>query len=359
MNIFRIIAFLLSDKEIQFVKTIELLNLQLRVQKAIHKEKRKMKPEERRAIGKLAYDLRRLLRLGTIETIFKPETLIRWFERFANRKYDSSKSKRVGRPPISDDQINLIIKIAIENKTWGADRIAGQMNNLGYKVSDQSVLNILKKNGIPTGPKTKMSISWETFLKAHWDQIWACDFFHKAILTSSGIKIFKVFVFIQYSTRKVKIIGMEENPDGEWMAQMARNITDVFEPMLVDCKYLIHDADKLYTKQFKRYLKKSGIRTKKIPPRSPNLNPFAERVIRSIKEECLDHLIIIGENNLRRIMKEYTEHYHYERNHQGIGNQIIESENEILQHSKKGRGEILCKERVGGLLKYYYRKKVA
>ncbi|PCJ51292.1 MAG: hypothetical protein COA79_26650, partial [Planctomycetota bacterium] len=137
MNIFRIIAFLLSDKEIQFVKTIELLNLQLRVQKAMYKEMRKMKPEERRAIGKLAYDLRRLLRLGTIETIFKPETLIRWFERFANRKYDSSKSKRVGRPPISDEQINLIIKIAIENKTWGADRIAGQMNNLGYKVSDQ------------------------------------------------------------------------------------------------------------------------------------------------------------------------------------------------------------------------------
>lgn len=95
---------------------------------------------------------------------------------------------------------------------------------------------------------------------------------------------------------------------------------------------------------------------KDCPPHCPNMNPFAERVIRSTKEECLDYLIILGEDSLRRIMKEYVEHYHYERNHQGIDNQIIESENEILQHSKKGVGEITCKERLGGLLKYYYRQ---
>ena len=187
-------------------------------------------------------------------------------------------------------------------------------------------------------------------------QIWSCDFLLVPVLTLFSIKHFHVLVFIQYCTRRIKIVGIREQPDGEWMEQIAKNITDRFEPMLTNCKYLVHDRDPLYTLKFAQTLKDFGITPIKTPPRSPNLNPYAERVIRSIKEECLNNLIIFGESNLRRILKNYIEHYHLERCHQGIENKIIESENETLKHSQDSDDPIEIKERIGGLLKYYYRQ---
>jgi hypothetical protein len=187
-------------------------------------------------------------------------------------------------------------------------------------------------------------------------KLWSCDFLLVPVLTMMGIKHFHVFVFIQYCTRQIKIVGVREKPDGAWTEQIAKNITCNYDPTMSNCKYLIHDRDTLYTMKFEQTLKDFGITTIKTPPRSPNLNPYAERVIRSIKEECLSSVIFFGQNNLRKYLKQYVEHYHLERNHQGIKNQIIESENETLSHSKKGQGEIIKKERIGGLLNYYYRK---
>ncbi len=252
--------------------------------------------------------------------------------------------------------LNSPKKMATENKTWGADRIVGALKNLGIQISDQTVLNILSKNEIPIAPDRKQEKTWKEFVKLHTDQLWACDFFLVPVLTLAGIRHFHVFVFIQYCTRQIKIVGVRDRPDGEWMEQIAKNITDHFEPMLPNCKYLVHDRDSLFTIKFESTLKESGITTVKTPPRSPNLNPFIERFNRSIKHECINNMIIFGEKNLRRFLKQYSEHYHFERNHQGIGNEIIESDNEVLLHSKKGEGEILKKERIGGLLNYYYRK---
>lgn len=124
---------------------------------------------------------------------------------------------------------------------------------------------------------------------------------------------------------------------------------------ITNCKYLVHDRDYFYTHKFESILKDSGITPIKTPPQSPNLNAFAERVIRFIEEECLGEQIILGEHNLKRMLKEYQDYYNSERPHQGIGNEIIQ-QNEVLIHSKKGEGEILKKERLGGLLNYYYRK---
>ncbi|PCJ58347.1 MAG: hypothetical protein COA79_13910 [Planctomycetota bacterium] len=359
MNIMIIMKLLMSTTDQDFLKIIEFLNAEIRILKTINKEHREMNDEERFTLSTLAQGIKKALRLGTLETIFKPKTILGWLKRFENRKFDGSKSRKgKGRPSISEVIRNLVITLALANKSWGADRIAGQMHNLNYEISDQTVLNILKENNIPIAPIRKLNTTWKEFLKAHWDQIWGIDFFQKGVWTFSGIKIVKVFVAIQYCTRKIKVLGIIENPNEEWMMQQARNITDVYEPMLENCKHLVHDGDPLYTPKFISYLNPE-INTIKILPNSPNMNPFAERVIRSIREDCLNHLAIVGEGSLRKIMKEYVDHYHFERNHQGIGNQIIESENEILQHSKKGKGEILCQERVGGLLIYYYRNKVA
>ena len=272
------------------------------------------------------------------------------------------------------------IQMATENKTWGADRIVGALKNLGITISDQTVLNILEKNGIPIAPDRKKEKTWEEFIKLHTDQnearmakfswlgqpegqvqgctkqLWACDFFLVPVLTLAGIRHFHIFVFIQYCTRQIKIVGVRDNPDGTWMEQMAKNITDQFEPMLPNCRYLVHDRDSLFTIKFENTLIKFGITPIKTPPRSPNLNPFIERFNRSIKHECLNNMIIFGEKNLRKFLKEYAQHYHFERNHQGIENEIIESENETLKLSQTGKGAIAKKERISGLLNYYYRQ---
>lgn len=379
INFFR---FINNRKSTDLIKINQFLAQEVAVLMVMVKEGRKNpNNKERRLLGILANDIKKILRKGLVPTMFQPETILKWYRQFANAKFDGSKNREYpgkGRPKIKKSTVKLIIQMANANRTWGADRIVGQLSALGIQVSDQTVLNVLNENGIPIAPDRKKEKTWNEFIKNHFDQIWSCDFLLVPVLTLFSIKHFHVFVFIQYCTRQIKIVGIRERPDGEWMEQVARNITGFEE--LSDCKYLIHDRDPLYTLKFEQIFKDSGITPIKTPPRSPNLNPYAERVIRSIKEECLDNLIILGENNLRRILKNYTEHYHFERCHQGIENKIIESEktkplgrslaglpspkgkyrdvrsNEVLKHSQDTDDPIEVKERLGGLLKYYYRQ---
>jgi putative transposase len=146
----------------------------------------------------------------------------------------------------------------------------------------------------------------------------------------------------------VEILGVDAQPNGPWMEQIARNISGE-GGFLVGKKYLIRDRDPLYTDKFDSILKATGMEPVKLPPRSPNLNPHAERFVRSAREECLDHLILSSEDQLRYVLSEYLQYYHHERIHQGL-NRIIEPQHEGNQ------GEIICIERLGGLLKSYHRK---
>jgi len=136
------------------------------------------------------------------------------------------------------------------------------------------------------------------------------------------------------------------------MKQIARNLTDCDEGFLKDACYLIHDRDPLFTRAFRELLKSSGVKTVKLPVRSPDLNAYAERFVRSIKSECLAQIIPLGERHLREAVKEYTEHYHFERNHQGLNNELIEKPS----HEPTMGGAVECQERLGGVLKYYYRR---
>ncbi len=180
---------------------------------------------------------------------------------------------------------------------------------------------------------------------------------------------------IELQTRTVEIAGVRVNPDGEWMKQVARNLTDTGDGFLRDAKYLIHDADPLFTSGFKAILKPSdfpdveGVTCVKIPPRSPNCNPHAERFVRSIKFECLRHFVFFGERHLRYVIKQYMSHYHEERFHQGIGGQLIRP---AFGHDNALSGgadhcvcdevrhrvdsDIRCRSRLGGLLNFYYRE---
>ena len=158
------------------------------------------------------------------------------------------------------------------------------------------------------------------------------------------VRYFALFV-IDLKTRQVEIAGIVASPDGAWMSQIARNLTDSEDGFLLHCRYLIHDRDPLFTKAFRETLESSGVRPVRLPSRSPNLNAYAERFVRSIKSECLAQVIPIGEGHLRRAVREYVEHYHGERNHQGIGNRLIDSS---LDGSRRV-GSIECRERLGGL----------
>ena len=157
---------------------------------------------------------------------------------------------------------------------------------------------------------------------------------------------------IDLQTRRVEIAGIVQQPDGQSMRQIARNVTDVDAGFLIGCRYLIHDRDPLFTEAFRVLLKSGNVETIKLPARSPNLNAYAERFVRSIKSECLGRMIPLGERHLRDAVSEYTKHYHSERNHQGFDNQLIEKPRDApdLSHA------VECAERLGGILKYYYRK---
>ena len=209
--------------------------------------------------------------------------------------------------------------------------------------------NILKRNGIAPSPERRRNSTWHEFIRQHKDVLWACDFFTTEVWTKFGLTTFYVLFFAQISTRKIVLGGMTVSPNEQWMKQAARNVSG-WDGQLMDARYLIHDRDSKFTEAFDAILAAAGIEPVKLPARSPNLNAYAERFVRSMKEECLDRLVLFGERSLQHAIKQYLAHYHSERNHQGIGNVIPFPDDRIHQ-----AGGVKRRERLGGLLSYYHR----
>ncbi len=180
----------------------------------------------------------------------------------------------------------------------------------------------------------------------------ATDFFSVEVITQSGLVRYFVLFVIDLKTRRIEIAGIIQQPEKEWMKQIARNLIDCEDGFLNGSRYLIHDRDPLFTKSFRETLGSSGVETVKLPARSPNLNAHAERFVRSVKSECLAQIIPIGERHLRHAVSEYMEHYHVERNHQGIGNELIDDQRGRINMT----GGIERRERLGGMLNYYYKR---
>ena len=200
--------------------------------------------------------------------------------------------------------------MARENAGWGYDRIAGALENLGHTVSDQSIGNILKRHDIPKAPQRKTKTTWAKFIQSHRAVLAATDFFSAEVLTLKGLITYYVLFFIHIDTRRVVIAGITQHPDERWMQQMARNATMHEWGFLQNSHYLIHDRDTKYTRSFQATLEAGQVKALKLPARSPNLNAYAERWVRSVKEECLSKLILFGEGSLRRALHNYTVHYH-------------------------------------------------
>jgi transposase InsO family protein len=303
---------------------------------------------------RLAVAAKRIGRKGlfAIESIVTPDTLLRWYRQLVAQKYDGSRRRGVGRPRTATEIEQLIVRMASENPGWGYTRIRGGLYNVGYEVGRNTIKRILIANGIDPAPERGKRIPWETFLRSHWGAIAAADFFGVEVLSVRGLLRYLVLFVIDLKTRRVEIAGIVRDPNGEWMRQVARNLIDAGDGFLRDAMYLIHDRDPLFTSVFAFVLRSGGVNTVRLPARSPNLNAYAERFVRSVRSECLSKIIPLGEGHLRRVVREYTEHYHLERNHQGLGNRLID---------RSCRGpwrvdRIERRARLGGLLNFYDRE---
>ncbi len=307
--------------------------------------------EQRR---RLAAKARALGRDGLKEVagLVTPDTLLRWYTRLIAKKYDGSKRRGPGRPRVAETIRELVVRMATQNSTWGYTRICGALRNLGHDVGRNTVKRILAEHGIESAPERRKRIPWGTFLKAHWGAIAATDFFTVEVLTSSGLIRYFVLFVIDLKTRRVEIAGITNQPYDDWMTQIARNLTDAIDGFLRDTRFLIHDRDPLFSASFRATLRGVDVETVKLPARSSDLNAYAERFVRSIKSECLSRMIPLGENHLRASIRAFVAHYHLERNHQGLDNELITPSRE----SCRSDGRIECRERLGGTLRYYYRE---
>ena len=245
----------------------------------------------------------------------------------------------------------LIVRMAQDTPNWGYTRIQGALANLSHKVARGTVANVLVRSGIEPAPGRGKRTRWSTFLKAHWKVFAASDFFTVEVWTSKGLVTHYVLFVINVAGRAVHIAGITTWPDEAWMLQVGRNLIDDEGGALASKRYLIVDRDTKYTRQFRRLVEKSGTEVIRLPPMSPNLNAYAERFVRSIKNECLRRMIFIGQASLRRAIGEYMAHYHEERNHQGLENRLIRPD---LGRAAND-GVVHRRPRLGGILNYYYR----
>jgi putative transposase len=309
---------------------------------------------EKATLAEIAHRLGREA-LEHLAATANPDTILGWYRKLVANKFDGSRfCRRAGRPRMNKEIERLVVQMAKENPGWGYDRIVGAMANLGHRLSDQTVGNILRRHGLSPAPKRKQAISWKDFIRSHMEVLVGTDFFTVEVLTLKGLVTYYVLFFIHLESRWVSLAGMTPCPGREWMEQQARNATMEEWGFLRGCRYLLHDRDTKFCGTFRELMESGSIKTIRLPARSPNLNSFAERWVRSVKEECLSRLILFGESSLRRALQQYIVHYHEERNHQGKENLILFP----LQRegARDRKTAVRCRERLGGLLKYYERE---
>jgi putative transposase len=348
----RILAFVTGTLDQELLARVEYLAAENRILKTQLNGRLRLSDAERATLGEIGHRLGRKI-LVEVANVARPDTILAWYRKLVARKFDSSQARRgPGRPRIKREVEQLIVCMARENRDWGYDRIVGALANLGYEVCDQTVGNVLQRHGLLPAPERKRTTTWSTFIRIHLALLAGTDFFTAEVLTLHGLVTYYVLFFIHLESRRVDIAGITVHPDEPWMKQMARNVTMEGYGVLRDCRYLLHDRDAKYTQSFRTIIASGRVEPLVLPARSPNLNAYAERWVRSVKEECLSKVVLFGERSLRRALSEYVEHFHAERNHQGKGNVLLFPRSADTRRE----GPVQCRERLGGLLRYYHQE---
>jgi putative transposase len=306
----------------------------------------RLNEDQRRRLGVLGQRLGRHA-LREVATLVTPDTILRWHRQLVARKW-TYRRHRSGRPGIRREIRHLVVRMATENPRWGYTRIQGALKNVGHRVARSTITVILAAEGIP--PSGERPTSWRTFLQAHWPALVAADFFTTEVWTTRGlVTVYTAFV-IELESRRVRVVGSTRYPDESLVVQALRPLTDGLDDILRRGRVLICDRDPKWSGTVAAFLEREGVRIIRTPARAPNCNAYAERFVRSIKEECLNGMLLLGERHLRRAIAEFVAHYHAERNHQGIGNELLQPRNRT-----DAQGVVRRRPRMGGMLNFYYR----
>ena len=298
--------------------------------------------DDRRRLAVRAHRVGRAT-LREIATIATPDTLLRWHRQLIARKW--TYARKVSRRGVLLEIRQLVVRMAAENPTWGYTRIQGALKNVGHRVSRSTIRRILKVAGLP--PVPQRPTSWQSFLKAHWGAIAGADFFTTEVWTWRGLVTYYTVCVIDLAPRRVQILGSTPHPEALFMQQVVRTLTMAEAGVL---SVVICDRDRKWSRDVRHRFHEEGVRVVLIPERAPNANAYAERFVRSIKEECLDRIVPIGDRHFRHAVAQYVEHYHHERNHQGLDNRLI-----AVRSSTHVSGGVRRRPRLGGLLNFYER----
>jgi hypothetical protein len=302
--------------------------------------------DDRRRLAVRAYRLGRQA-LREVATIVTPDTLLRWHRQLIARKWTYARGRSSRRGVLAEIR-RLVVRMAEENPTWGYTRVQGALKNVGHRVGRSTIARILQAQGI--SPVPERPTSWQTFLRAHWGAIAGADFFTTEVWTWRGLVTFYTVFVIDLASRRVQIVGSTPFPNDLFMRQLVRTLTAAEDGALGPGHVLICDRDAKWSAPVRAGLGEAGIRVVQTPYQAPNANAYAERFVRSIKEECLNRIIPFGERHFCQTMAEYVEHYHRERNHQGIENELIEG-----APATGTVGRIRRCPRLGGVLNSYER----
>ncbi len=242
-----------------------------------------------------------------------PETILRWHRALVRRRWTYS-HRGPGRPPLPQETIELIVRLARENPRWGYLRIVGECKKLGVTVSKGSVANVLRNHGLSPAPR-RAGPTWTEFLRGQAKGIVATDFFH---VDSVLLRRYYVLFVIEVETRVVHLLGVTTNPSGPWVTQVARNFCSDLEDSAKRFRFLIRDRDSKFTSGFDAIFASIGVEAIKIPVRSPRANAFAERFVRTVRTECLDYLLIRSRRHIEATVNEYLRHYNQARPHRSL-----------------------------------------
>lgn len=337
----------------QLYLVIDLLNEQARVFKRLVGKRIRLVDEERRRLAALARQLDRRI-LEAQELIVSVDTFRRWHRHLIAATYSA---KRPGRPRLDAKTEALIVQMATENPTWGEDSIRDRLAELGMTVSDRTVAAVLRRHGIPPAPQREKTNNWQQFLEAHWPHLAALDFATFEIPNGAGrTQRHHALYVITVATREVRLVGITDHVNGDWMLNMARALTDPDTGFLKGMKTVIMDRDPLFTSQVRACFSATGCIPKVLPARSPNLNAYIERFIGTVRREIGRRIIPLSSDHLEGVLQEHIAYYNHERTHQGLSGHQTPVPKHVRNLDKND--PIHCRSRLGKTLNFYYRKAI-
>jgi putative transposase len=279
--------------------------------------------------------------------LVRPETLLRWHRRMVRRRWTYPTTSN-GRPPIPEEVQQLVVRLARENPRWGYQRIHGELLRLGWRVSASSIRRVLGAHGLDPAPR-RAPTSWRSFLRQQAAGV-ACDFF--TVDTVFLRRVYVLFV-IELGSRRVHLAGVTDHPTGLWVAQQARNLLAGLGDQAVAWRFLIRDRDSKFTRVFDDVWRSTGAEIIRAPVLAPNANAVAERWVGTVRQECLDHLLIVGRQQLVRVLGRYVEHYNQRRPHRSLAHATPVPSAGAEARSAPNFGRLRRCDVLGGLIHEY------